>query len=120
MAMDGIDYLRENGIEVDTKFGISPEELLEVIADYDGIIVRSATKVTKEVIDKGKLKVAGRVIGVDNIDVEYCTQKGIQVVNTPEGNIMAAAEMTVALILLCRNIPQAYYAGKIKILKKYF
>jgi D-3-phosphoglycerate dehydrogenase len=115
MAMDGIEYLRQNGIEVDTKFGISPSELLEVIGEYDGIIVRSATKVTKEVIDKGvNLKVAGRAgIGVDNIDVAYCTKKGITVVNTPEGNIMAAAEMTIALIFaMFRNIPQAYHAAK--------
>ncbi|MEN8906454.1 MAG: phosphoglycerate dehydrogenase [Clostridiales bacterium] len=115
MAIDGIDYLKEQGINVDIKFGISPDELLKIIHCYDGIIVRSATKITKEVIENGvNLKVAGRAgIGVDNIDVDYCTKKGITVVNTPEGNIMAAAEMTVALIFaMFRNIPQAYFAAK--------
>ena len=93
MAEDGIVYLREKGFEVDTKFGISPEELLKVIENYDAIIVRSGTKVTKELIEKGKnLKVVGRAgNGIDNIDVDACTKKGILVVNTPEGNIMAAA-----------------------------
>ncbi len=115
MAEDGIIYLREKGFEVDAKFGIAPGDLLEVIGDYDAIIVRSATKVTAEVIEKGKnLKVAGRAgNGIDNIDVAACTKNGVTVVNTPEGNIMAAAEMAVALAFsLFRNIPQAYMAAK--------
>ncbi|HHV96150.1 MAG TPA: phosphoglycerate dehydrogenase [Clostridiaceae bacterium] len=115
MADDGIKYLRENGFEVDTPFGISQEELLNVIENYDAIIVRSATKVTEQVIEKGKnLKVVGRAgNGVDNIDVSACTKRGILVVNTPEGNIMAAAELTIGLIFaLFRNIPQAYMAAK--------
>ncbi len=115
MEMDGINYLREKGFEVDTPFGISKEELLNVIEQYDAIIVRSATKVTKEVIERGKnLKVAGRAgNGIDNIDVAECTQRGIAVVNTPTGNTMAAAEMGVALACaMFRNIPQAYHAGK--------
>jgi len=117
MAPDGIEYLRSKGFEVDTPFGISREELLEVIEKYDAIIVRSATKVTKEVIERGKnLKVAGRAgNGVDNIDVEECTKRGIAVVNTPEGNIMAAAEMAVAMAFaIFRNIPQAHHAAKNK------
>ena len=99
MAPDGIDYLKSKGFEVDTPFGISHEELLNVIENYDAIIVRSATKVTKDVIKRAKnLKVAGRAgNGIDNIDVDECTKRGIAVVNTPEGNIMAAAEMAVAL-----------------------
>jgi len=115
MADDGIKYLRENGFEVDTPFGISQEELLNVIENYDAIIVRSATKVTEQVIERGKnLKVVGRAgNGVDNIDVNACTKRGILVVNTPEGNIMAAAELTIGLIFaLFRNIPQAYMAAR--------
>ncbi|HOJ09720.1 MAG TPA: phosphoglycerate dehydrogenase [Clostridiales bacterium] len=117
MADDGIRYLRENGFEVDTPFGISPEELLEVIENYDAIIVRSATKVTEKVIERAKnLKVVGRAgNGIDNIDVNACTKRGILVVNTPEGNIMAAAELTIGMIFaLFRNIPQAYMAAKNK------
>ena len=72
MASDGIEYLKSKGFEVDTPFGISKEELLEVIGEYDAIIVRSATKVTKEVIERAvNLKVAGRAgYGIDNIDVD--------------------------------------------------
>ena len=117
MASNGIDYLRSKGFQVDTPFGISHDELLEVIDQYDGIIVRSATKVRKDILDRGvNLKVVGRAgNGVDNIDVEECTRRGITVVNTPEGNTMAAAEMSVALIYaLFRNIPQAYHAAKNK------
>jgi len=115
MADDGIVYLKEKGFDVDTKYGLSHEELLEVIGEYDAIIVRSSTKVNAEVIEKAvSLKVAGRAgNGIDNIDVAACTKKGITVVNTPEGNIMAAAEMAVALAFsLFRKIPQAYMAGK--------
>lgn len=117
MAPNGIEYLRSKGFEVDTPFGISKEELLEVIGDYDAIIVRSATKVTREVLEKAvKLKVAGRAgNGVDNIDVAECTRRGITVVNTPEGNTNAAAELSVALIFaVFRNIPQAHHAAKNK------
>lgn len=117
MASNGIDYLRSKGFEVDTPYGISHEELLKVIDQYDAIIVRSATKVKQDIIDKGvNLKVAGRAgNGVDNIDVEACTRRGITVVNTPEGNTMAAAEMSVALIYaVFRNVAQAYHAAKNK------
>lgn len=117
MAPDGIEYLKSKGFEVDTPFGISHDELLEVIEKYDAIIVRSATKVKKDVIEKAKnLKVAGRAgNGIDNIDVDECTRRGIYVVNTPEGNIMAAAEMGVAMAFsIFRNIPQAHLAAKNK------
>lgn len=117
MAPEGIDYLKSKGFEVDTPFGISREELLEVIGQYDAIIVRSATKVSKDVIERAhNLKVAGRAgNGIDNIDVEECTRRGIAVVNTPEGNIMAAAEMGVAMAFsIFRNIPQAHLAAKNK------
>lgn len=117
MAEDGVVYLRENGFDVDTKYGISQEELLGIIGEYDAIIVRSATKITKEVVEKAtNLKVAARAgVGVDNIDVPECTKRGIVVVNTPDGNTIAAAEMTIAMIFsIFRNVPQAYMAGKNK------
>ncbi len=117
MASNGIEYLKSKGFTVDTPFGLSHEELLNVIGEYDAIIVRSATKVKKDVLEKGgRLKVAGRAgNGVDNIDVNECTLRGITVVNTPDGNTMAAAEMSVALIFsVFRNVAQAYHAAKQK------
>lgn len=117
VAEDGIEYLRKQGFEVDAKFGIPQNELLEIIENYDAIIVRSATKLNAELLARAKnLKVAGRAgNGIDNIDVAECTKRGIVVVNTPEGNIMAAAELTIGLIFaVCRNIPQAYMAAKNK------
>ena len=115
MSANGIDYLKSKGIEVDTPFGIAHEELLKIIDQYDGIIVRSATKVRQDIIDAGvNLKVVGRAgNGVDNIDVPACTRRGITVVNTPEGNLMAAAEMSVALIFaVFRNVAPAHHAAK--------
>jgi len=116
---EGLKVLREaEGIEVDVKTGLKPEELLAIIDQYDALIVRSATKVTREVIEKGtRLKVIGRAgAGVDNIDVEAATKRGIVVMNTPGGNAMAAAEHTIGLLFAAaRNIPQAYVslrAGK--------
>jgi D-3-phosphoglycerate dehydrogenase len=110
IAASGIELLR-NDFEVDEKYNLSPEALLECIGEYDALIVRSATKVTAEVIEKGtKLKVIGRAgTGTDNIDVNTATRKGIIVVNTPESNNISTAEHTIALMLaLARNIPQAY------------
>ena len=115
IAQEGIDYLINKGFDVDTKFGISHDELIEIIPNYDAIIVRSVTNVNKSLIEAGiNLKVAGRAgNGIDNIDVKSCTEKGIIVVNTPESNIMAAAELAVGLAYaIFRNIPQANYAGK--------
>jgi D-3-phosphoglycerate dehydrogenase / 2-oxoglutarate reductase len=115
IADEGIKYLRENGFDVDVRFGISHSELLGIIANYDAIIVRSVTKVNKELIEKGtNLKVAGRAgNGIDNIDVPPCTQRGIIVVNTPESNTMAAAELAIGLAYsIFRNIPQSNSAGK--------
>jgi len=115
IADEGVDYLRQNGFEVDVKYGISRGDLLGIIQNYDAIIVRSVTKVDQELIAKGvNLKVAGRAgNGIDNIDVPHCTQKGIIVVNTPESNTMAAAELAIGLAYaIFRNIPQANAAGK--------
>jgi D-3-phosphoglycerate dehydrogenase len=115
MADDGINYLKERGFQVDAKFGIPREELLEIIGDYDAIIVRSTTQVDEELLGKAvNLKVAARAgNGIDNINLNACTKRGIAVVNTPEGNIMAAAELTIGLIFASfRNIPQAYHASR--------
>ncbi|WP_422443994.1 phosphoglycerate dehydrogenase [Thermoanaerobacterium sp. DL9XJH110] len=108
IAVEGIDILRQE-CEVDVKTRLSEKEIIEIIKDYDALIVRSATKVTKNIIENSNLKVIGRAgVGVDNIDVETATRKGILVVNAPEGNTIAASEHTMALLAaLSRNIPQA-------------
>jgi D-3-phosphoglycerate dehydrogenase len=103
-------FLKEKGFEVDFLPGLKPEKLLEIIESYHGLIVRSGTKVTAEVIQRAdNLKVIGRAgTGVDNIDVAAATQKGIVVLNTAKGNTISAAEHTLALMLaLARKIPQA-------------
>jgi len=93
--------LRDNSHEVDEKFGISPDDLKAILGEYDGLIVRSATKVTADVIEAGKnLKVIGRAgTGVDNIDVEAATRHNILVMNTPGANTNAVAELALAHIL---------------------
>ena len=106
----GIEILKNAGFKVDEVGKQSPEKLAEIIKDYDVLIVRSGTKVPKEVIEKGeKLKIIGRAgVGLDNIDVEAATLAGIVVMNAPEGNTISAAEHTIALMMaLARNIPSA-------------
>lgn len=104
------DILQAGGIQVLEKPGLSKEELLVEIADCDGLIVRSATKVTADVLEAAeRLQVVGRAgTGVDNVDVEAATRKGVLVMNTPAGNSLSAAELTCGMILcLARQIPQA-------------
>lgn len=99
------------GFDVDVRLGPAPAELLEAIAGASALIVRSATKVTAEVLDAAdRLIVVGRAgIGIDNIDVEAATAQGVMVVNAPQSNIISAAEHTIALLLAqARNIPQAH------------
>lgn len=111
LAQEGLDILKETGkLQIDEKTKLSPDELKKVIKDYDAIIIRSGTKLTKDIIDNAdKLKVIGRAgIGVDNIDIEAASLKGIVVMNAPGGNTISTAEHTFSLILaLSRNIPQA-------------
>jgi D-3-phosphoglycerate dehydrogenase len=111
LAEQGVAVLEQApGIEVLNRPGISPDELLELIRDVDGLVIRSNTKVSAEVLEAGKnLRIVGRAgIGVDNIDVPAATQRGIVVVNTPEGNNITTAEHAIALIVsLARHIPQA-------------
>lgn len=101
---------QKNGIEVDVKPGMSAEELMEIIGDYDGLAVRSSTKATLEMLGKAaNLKVIGRAgIGIDNIDLEAATNKGVVVMNTPYGNSITTAEHAIAMMFaLARQIPQA-------------
>ena len=101
---------KERGLEVDTRVGMKPAELMAVIGEFDGLAIRSATKVTAEVLAAApRLKVVGRAgIGVDNIDVEAATQRGVVVMNTPFGNSVTTAEHAISLMLaLARQIPAA-------------
>lgn len=114
LASDSIEGIcgatfKSRGHELVEMPGIKKDELIKVIADYEGLVVRSGTKVTREIIDAGvNLKVIGRAgTGVDNIDVPYATNKGILVVNTPGGNTVSTAELAVAHIMsLARNVSQ--------------
>jgi D-3-phosphoglycerate dehydrogenase len=106
-----VEHLRHERCEVQNSPDISPQELKKQIAEFDALIVRSRTRVTAEIIDAGsRLKIIGRAgTGVDNIDVEAATRRGILVLNTPGGNTVSAAEHTVSLLLsLARRIPQAH------------
>ena len=105
-----VQVFRDRGIEIVVKTGLAPAELKEIIADFDGLAVRSATKVTRAVIEAAtRIKVIGRAgIGVDTIDVPAATQRGIVVMNTPFGNSITTAEHAIAMMFaLARDIPAA-------------
>ena len=109
IAAEGIEMLRAAG-DVDVKTGQPADALIEMIGNYDALVVRSETKVTRAVIEAaGKMVVIGRAgVGVDNIDIPAATERGIIVVNAPQGNTIAAAEHTLALLMaLTRHVPQA-------------
>ena len=111
LAQQGIDLLNAtDGVEAVVKTGISEDELAKIIGEYDGLIIRSGTKVTAKVLaNPGKLKAIARAgVGVDNIDIPEATRKGILVMNTPGGNTRSAAEHTIALMLaMSRNVVPA-------------
>ena len=111
LSKKGLEILeRAKNLRVDVKPGLSLEELKKIISEYDGIIIRSETKLKGELIEAGeRLKVIGRAgIGLDNVDLPTATKKGIVVMNTPQENAIAAAEHTIAMILsISRKIPQA-------------
>ena len=110
IAPSGIDALREAGFTVDERLGLSPDELLDAVVGADALVIRSSTQVTEAVLNAGAdLTVVGRAgIGLDNVDVEAATARGVMVVNAPQSNVISAAEHTVALLLAqARNIPQA-------------
>lgn len=109
----GLDELRSAGHEVRVRLDLSSEQLIAMMPGVDALIVRSATRVTSEVIDAGSdLRVVGRAgVGLDNVDVDHATRRGVLVVNAPHSNIISAAEHTIGLMLaLARNIPQAHAA----------
>ncbi|MEO0105787.1 MAG: hydroxyacid dehydrogenase [candidate division WOR-3 bacterium] len=115
IAKEGIEILKKSGFEVIEKTGMPPEELIKIIPDFDAIIVRSATKVTKDVIAAGKkLKVIGRAgVGLDNVDAEAAKAKGIKVVNTPAATSISVAELALGMMLsAARMIPQATASTK--------
>ncbi|KAK7070646.1 hypothetical protein SK128_006852 [Halocaridina rubra] len=115
LLLDGVDpvcgqILTQVGIEVTTKGKLSQDELIQAVKEYDGMVVRSATKVTAEILNKSeRLCIVGRAgTGVDNIDVQAATRRGVIVMNTPDGNTLSAAEHTCSMICaLSRSIPQA-------------
>ncbi|PSK50435.1 D-3-phosphoglycerate dehydrogenase 2 [Elsinoe australis] len=114
VSPDGLTLLKES-LDVDEKKGLSPEGLLDCIGEYEALIIRSETKVTAAVLAAGKrLKVVARAgVGVDNVDVDAATKHGIIVVNSPVGNINAAAEHTIALLMaVARNVGPAYSSLK--------
>jgi D-3-phosphoglycerate dehydrogenase len=109
IAPDGVAYLRQHAT-VEVLTGLAPRDLLDAVGEYEALVVRSETKVTRAVIEAGRnLRVIGRAgVGVDNIDVDAATSRGVLVVNTPAGNKVAVAEHTIGLLLAAaRFIPQA-------------
>ena len=117
LSAQGLKKLREDqDWIIDLKTNLSPDELLKEIPNYEALIVRAKTKVTKELIQAAsRLKIIGRAgTGVDNIDLEAATSKGIIVMNTPGGNSISVAELTFGLILaLARSIPPASFSTKL-------
>src|SRR5687768_4379786 len=111
LAPSAVERLEAAGCEVDVQLGLDPAGLLAAIKGASALIVRSATQVTREVLEAADdLVVVGRAgIGIDNIDVEAATARGVMVVNAPQSNIISAAEHTLALLLAqARNVPQAH------------
>src|SRR5712691_11715797 len=110
LAERGLEAMRGAGLDVDVQVGLSEVQLLEAIKGAHALVIRSATKVTAEVLDAGTdLVVVGRAgIGLDNVDVAEATRRGVMVVNAPQSNVLSAAEHTLALLLAqARNVPQA-------------
>lgn len=112
IAQEGLDLLRAElpDAQIDVRTGLKPDQLRSIIGEYAALIVRSATQVTADILaEAGQLKIVGRAgVGVDNIDIEAATNRGIMVVNSPTGNIVAAAEHTIAMLMsLARHVPEA-------------
>lgn len=111
MASAGVEiFAAAEGIEIDVRKGVSAEDLLQLIPEYDGLIIRSATQVTAEVVQAGtKLKAVGRAgVGVDNVEIPVASRQGIVVMNTPEANTISTAEHTLTMLFsLARRVPEA-------------
>jgi D-3-phosphoglycerate dehydrogenase / 2-oxoglutarate reductase len=116
IAESGLDILRAaSDVDLDYRAGLKGEELLAAVAQSDALMTRSGTAVTPELVNAGtRLRIVGRAgVGLDNVDVEACTARGILVINAPTANIMSATEHTMAMLLaLCRNIPEAHASVK--------
>jgi D-3-phosphoglycerate dehydrogenase len=109
LSKEGVEILQKAGLEVVVKTGMTPDELKKEIKDYDGLVIRSATKVTADVVEAAKkLKVSRAGSGLDNVDKAAASKRGIVVMNTPGGNTVTTAEHTFAMMMsLARSIPQA-------------
>src|SRR4051794_2072096 len=110
LSTAAVAIFKERGVEADLRAGIDKDELAGIIGDYEGLAIRSATKVTAKLLERAsQLKVVGRAgIGVDNVDVPAATSRGVIVMNTPFGNSITTAEHAITLMLaLARQIPQA-------------
>jgi D-3-phosphoglycerate dehydrogenase / 2-oxoglutarate reductase len=115
MSKAAVELMSKAGLKVDVNTGLPPEQLAEIIGQYHGLAVRSATKVTPAIFARASsLKIVGRAgVGVDNIDVKTATEKKVQVINTPSGNAIAAGELAIAYVFaLARKIPQASASTK--------
>ena len=115
LAPVGVEILEKAGLEVDIKTGMTPDEIKAVIGDYDGLVIRSATQVTEDLLESaGRLRVVGRAgIGLDNVDIPAASEKGVVVMNAPDGNATTAAEHAISMMMaLSRNIPQATMSMK--------
>ena len=116
LADSGLDILRAaNDVDIDYRPGLKGAELLKAVAESDALITRRGTPVTAELVNAGtRLRIVGRAgVGLDNVDVDACTARGILVINAPTANIMSATEHTMAMLLaLCRNIPEAHASVK--------
>jgi D-3-phosphoglycerate dehydrogenase / 2-oxoglutarate reductase len=116
LADSGLDILRAaSDVDLHYRPGLKGEELLAAVAESDALITRSGTAVTPELVSSGdRLRIIGRAgVGLDNVDVDACTERGILVINAPTANIMSATEHTMAMLLsLCRNIPEAHASVK--------
>ncbi len=110
LSPEGVQILRDAGLEVDVKVGMKPEELESVVGGYDALVVRSATKVTARVLERAeRLRAVGRAgVGVDNVDLPAATRRGVLVMNTPGGSSVTVAELTLGMMLaLSRHVAQA-------------
>src|SRR5207245_10657170 len=111
IAPEGLAYLREHGVDVDELAKACAAELRRRLPDYEGLITRSGTAVTAELLDHApRLRIVGRAgVGVDNVDVEACSRRGIVVCNAPYGNVVSAAEHTLGMLLaLVPRLPEAH------------
>src|SRR6476469_5094037 len=116
LAESGLAILR-NAPDVELRYepGLKGQALLDAVAETDALITRSGTAVTQELVNAGtRLRIVGRAgVGLDNVDVDACTARGILVITAPTANIMSATEHTMAMLLaLCRNIPEAHASVK--------